>query len=151
MGREIENKSQCLKLSQTLKNLRFDIVKSERKYIDRFIFKRKSDNRQRQFFVFSDVLIIANNKYETKKVVKIKNIKCKLLSDDALSIPICDEEEKNENYKGIVLYASDNKSDAVAFCNVIRECNTRLDNESSLHQNNKIGLKLISKMSEMRL
>jgi len=155
--REIENKSQCLKLSQTLKNLRFDIVKSERKYIDRFIFKRKSDNRQRQFFMFSDVAIIANIKYETKKVVKIKNIKCKLLSDEALSISICDEEEKNENYKGIVLYASvaqnveNIKSDAVAFCNVIRECNTRLDNERSLHRNNKIGLKLISKMSEMRL
>lgn len=154
--REIENMSQCLKISQTLKNLDFDIIASERMYIDHFMFKRKTDDRNRQFFVFNDVVIIANEKWETKKVVKLENMEVKISNkeNDEISIKIFDDEEKNENYKGAILYESVENNENVksgidAFCKVVNEHKNQLHEKNASDKfQERIGLKLIAYMSE---
>ena len=154
--KEIENMSQCMKISQTLKNLDFDIVASERMYIDHFMFKRKSDGRNRQFFVLNDVVIIANCEWETKRVVQVDNFEVKRSDGDnqEVSIKILNDEERNKKYRGEILYesvvnAENVKSDTADFCKIVNEYRDRLrDTQKYSKIEKKISVKLISLMSE---
>merc|ERR1711933_61838 len=76
-----------------------------------------------------------------------------------MAVTIEDDDEKNENYKGSVLYATvgkgknaeNIKSDMDAFCAVIKKCKTQLHAKNNLQKRQsekKIGVKLISYMSE---
>ena len=131
--REIENMSQCLQISQHLKGLDdINIVEPQRKYIDHFIFKRKNDKKNRQFFVFNDIVIISNPKWEAKRVIKLNKFEAKKrpnMDEQEVMINIIGginnkNNNKNKNYSGPVAYIS---------CNDI--------NEKDKHENvSNIGL-----------
>eukprot|EP01083_Nonionella_stella_P074868 203213_1 len=134
--KEIENMSQCLQITETLTALNFNIVEPHRKYIAHFIFRRANDSRNRQFFVFNDIVIIANTKWETKRVIKLQKFKAKKVCFEQLSIRIEGDATGNRNYDGSVVYE---KTDDIAakdrhvdvsnvdmFCEMINKCRVRL-------------------------
>ena len=98
--REIENMSQCLLITNKLKGLNINIVESQRKYIEHFIFKRKSDQKNKQFFVFNDIIIIADLKWKTEQIIKLTKFEAKRPSkkNEELLIRIIDgHNRKNSN------------------------------------------------------
>mmetsp|Transcript_80307 Transcript_80307/g.98343 ORF Transcript_80307/g.98343 Transcript_80307/m.98343 type:complete len:166 (-) Transcript_80307:67-564(-) len=77
--------SQCLQVQQSLRgeipsNDEYggSIVKPSRKFIKQFIFyKYKDPNIPNHFFIFNDILIIANNKWKIKYFLPLKFIEIK--------------------------------------------------------------------------
>ena len=70
--REIENMSQCLQVQETMQNLNRNIVTKERKLIAQFLFRKKENQRGRQFFVFNDLIIICNLKLKVKTIIELR-------------------------------------------------------------------------------
>ena len=66
--RQIENMSQCLQVQETINRLTQNIVESNRKLCAQLIFRKKKNQRKRQFFLFNDLLIICNLKLRVKAV-----------------------------------------------------------------------------------
>ena len=74
---EIDNISQCFQIQESLKGLGHSIVDIEncdREYKAQFIFLLKRESQQRQFFVFSDVMTVANTHWIVKDIVDIKGV-----------------------------------------------------------------------------
>eukprot|EP01083_Nonionella_stella_P183869 665551_1 len=79
--REIENMSQCLQVMENLRELNRNIVEPHRKFLDQFLFRKKDKGRPRQFFVFSDLIIITNLKFKVKMIVEMRTIDLKITKD----------------------------------------------------------------------
>ena len=70
--RQIENMSQCLQVQENLKDLKDSIVEAHRKFLKQYYFFRK--RKARQFFVFNDILIIADDKWRVKEIIEMRSI-----------------------------------------------------------------------------
>ena len=75
--REIENMSQCLQVMENLRELNRNIVEPHRKFLNQFLFRKKDNQRPRQFFVFSDLIIITNLKMKVKMILDMRTIDLK--------------------------------------------------------------------------
>merc|ERR1712154_433631 len=75
--REIENMSQCLQVQETMSSLKRNIVESHRKLLAQFVFRKKENQRGRQFFLFNDLLIITNLKLKVKAIIELRTIDVK--------------------------------------------------------------------------
>eukprot|EP01084_Bolivina_argentea_P037028 68456_1 len=75
---KIENLAQCLQIQESLNGLKMSIVNDNRTFLKQFIFIKKLIKHQRLFFVFSDLLIIANEKWNVKKVLKLATLDVKI-------------------------------------------------------------------------
>ena len=79
--RKIENLSQCLQIQEALTGLKQPIIEENRMFIDQFIFIKKEIKHQRLFFVFNDVLIIANEKWKVKHILDMRTLEVKIKVD----------------------------------------------------------------------
>mmetsp|Transcript_37697 Transcript_37697/g.60374 ORF Transcript_37697/g.60374 Transcript_37697/m.60374 type:complete len:631 (+) Transcript_37697:47-1939(+) len=75
--RTIENMSQCLQVMENLRELNRNIVEPHRKYLGQFTFRKKDNQRLREFFVFSDLIIICNLKMKVKMVLDMRTTELK--------------------------------------------------------------------------
>ena len=75
--REIENMSQCLQVMENLRELNRNIVEPHRKFLAQYLFRKKDNQRPRQFFVFSDMIIICNLKNKVKMILDMRTIELK--------------------------------------------------------------------------
>ena len=75
--REIENMSQCLQVMENLRELNRNIVEPHRKFLAQYLFRKKDNQRPRQFFVFSDLIIITNLKMKVKMILDMRTIELK--------------------------------------------------------------------------
>ena len=82
--KRIENMSQCLQIQRTLVGLEHPIIDREniRLFEGQFILIKKNGNRRRQFFLFNDILIIANIKDRVKNIVSMRTIDIKRSEDE---------------------------------------------------------------------
>ena len=75
---EIDNISQCFQIQESLTGLGHSIVDvdnhARREFKAQFIFLLKRESQQRQFFVFSDLMIVANTHWIVKHVVAMKGV-----------------------------------------------------------------------------
>lgn len=62
-----------------MSGLKRNIVESHRKLMAQYVFRKKENQRGRQFFVFNDLLIITNLKLKAKAVIEMKTIEVKRL------------------------------------------------------------------------
>jgi len=76
--RAIENMSQCLQIQESLSDLTESIVKAGRQYQHQFVFVKKSNKHQRQFFCFNDIVIVSNQNWRVKEILDIKTIDVKI-------------------------------------------------------------------------
>eukprot|EP01083_Nonionella_stella_P073515 198875_1 len=130
--RAIENMSQCLKISETLKGLEKNIVEPHRQFVDHFLFRRKKDKRNRQFFVFSDIVIIANPKWEVKSVCKLTKffVKRANVASEEIMINIVEDDAVEDDVTAYVALRWDdipnkhqhpNVSNLELFCDVLQK------------------------------
>eukprot|EP01083_Nonionella_stella_P186983 686041_1 len=120
--RKIENLSQCLQIQQSLTNLRQTIVDQRREFVGQFVFIKKENKRQRQFFVFSDMIIIANKKWSVKEII-----------NDLRTVHVAiDYEEKNRNILNLIygdhscLYIAKGANDMDKFQHIVEQNRVRL-------------------------
>eukprot|EP01083_Nonionella_stella_P083753 231643_1 len=92
--REIENMSQCLLVSNKLKGLTLNIVQPQRHYIDHFIFENNHKNNV-QFFIFNDIVIVADIKWRVTQIVELMNFEAKKTKNKEVKIRT---QNKNETY-----------------------------------------------------
>merc|ERR1719474_2103388 len=73
---KIENLSQCMQIQEALSGLKTPIVDTniDRKFLEEFIFIKKGIKHQRIFFVFNDIVIIANEKWRVKQRLSINTM-----------------------------------------------------------------------------
>eukprot|EP01084_Bolivina_argentea_P249895 418490_1 len=76
---KIENLSNCMQLQEALNGLQQPIVNDNRMFIQQFIFIKKTIKHQRIFFVFNDIIIIGNEKWEVKHILDIKTLDVKIV------------------------------------------------------------------------
>lgn len=114
--REIENMSQCLLVSNKLKGLNINIVEAQRKYIDHFIFKQKLDKKNKEFFIFNDIIIISDIKWRVEQIVKITQFEAKRPSkknEEVLIRIIQGHNRKNSNLNDIKNRNNSNSSKGI--------------------------------------
>eukprot|EP01083_Nonionella_stella_P043043 116166_1 len=71
--------SQCLQIQEALTDLEESIVKPGREYQKQFVFIKKGHiNHQRQFFVFTDIMIVTNHNWRVKDILDIRTVDIKL-------------------------------------------------------------------------
>ena len=75
--RKIENLSTMLQIQECLNGLREPIINDDREFIEQFIFIKKSIKHQRLFFLFNDILIVANEKWKVKHILDIRSLDIK--------------------------------------------------------------------------
>eukprot|EP01083_Nonionella_stella_P014162 39820_1 len=78
---EIENMSILLQVTQNMRDLNRNIVEPHRKFLDQFLFQKKTSGRPRQFFVFSDLIIVSNLKLKVKTILDMRTIDLKMAND----------------------------------------------------------------------
>eukprot|EP01084_Bolivina_argentea_P059688 109021_1 len=77
--KKIENLSICLQIESGLNGLLEPIVNDDRSFIEEFIFIKQSIKHQRLFFLFSDMIIIANEKWKVKHILDIRTLEVKVM------------------------------------------------------------------------
>merc|ERR1712228_396890 len=84
---KIENVSQCLQIQKSLNGLQTPIVKDDRMFIEQFVFIKQDIKHQRLFFLFNDLLILANEKWKVKHILKVITL-------DIKDIRMCNDKKK---------------------------------------------------------
>lgn len=118
--REIENMSQCMfsficiyhylcfiyigfQIMSSLRNLKIEnFVQAHRKFLNQFVFRKiinKRKMRIRQFFVFSDLVIVANMKWKVKEVLYIRTLDVKRTKMDHRFMIYCSDQKKPALYE----------------------------------------------------
>merc|ERR1712129_56772 len=92
MGEKIENVSQCLQIQKSLSGLRSPIVRDDRQFIEQFVFIKQDIKHQRLFFLFNDILIISNEKWKVKHMLKVITLDVKDIKEHS--------ENNNKKKKG---------------------------------------------------
>ena len=82
--REIENLSQCLQVQESISGLNRNIVEKNRRFLAQFLFRKRDNQRGRQFFVFNDIVIVTNIKLKCKAMMEMKTIDIKRDNDNKL-------------------------------------------------------------------
>eukprot|EP01083_Nonionella_stella_P045233 121571_1 len=95
--RKIENFTQCLQIQEALSNLTQPIVKTNRTYQKQFVFVKKSNKHQRQFFCFNDVVIMTNHHWVVKEIMDIRIVDIKRKEGDAVKKKISFRMASNKN------------------------------------------------------
>lgn len=82
--REIENMSQCLQIQAKLRGLKVNIVEPHRKFINQFTFNLEKGKKLKlhQFCVFSDTVIITDDKWKVIEQMKLRGIGMKIINHD---------------------------------------------------------------------
>eukprot|EP01084_Bolivina_argentea_P249898 418495_1 len=80
--RKIENLSQLLQIQEALKGLKEPIVNDNRMFLQQFIFIKKNIKHQRIFFVFNDIVIIGNEKWQVKDIMDIRTLEIKVMNNN---------------------------------------------------------------------
>lgn len=60
-----------------MSGLKRNIVESHRKLMAQYVFRKKENQRGRQFFVFNDLLVITNLKLKAKAIMEMKMVEVK--------------------------------------------------------------------------
>eukprot|EP01084_Bolivina_argentea_P171552 297214_1 len=78
--KRVENMRKCIEIQDSLHGLKHPIVDQNniRKYENNFVFIDKETNHQRIFYIFNDIVIMANNKKKVKYVLDIRTIDIKM-------------------------------------------------------------------------
>eukprot|EP01083_Nonionella_stella_P024824 68399_1 len=76
--KRIEDRTQCLQIQEALSNLAEPIVKPGRAYLKQFVFVKKSNKHQRQFFCFNDIIIVTNSSWQVKAIIDIRTVEIKI-------------------------------------------------------------------------
>merc|ERR1712129_156635 len=84
--KEIENMSQCLQIQNKLRGLaafKKNLVEPHRKFINQFAFNKKKDKKLKlhQLCVFSDAIVITNEKWKVKAFLSMQNIHLKIINN----------------------------------------------------------------------
>ena len=70
-----------LQIQEALTGLKEPIIEENRMFIEQFIFIKKEIKHQRLFFLFNDVLIIANEKWKVKHILDMRTLDVKIKAD----------------------------------------------------------------------
>eukprot|EP01083_Nonionella_stella_P006239 18153_1 len=90
--KKIENLSQALLIQDSLHGLKQPIMNGERTFEEQFVFIKKAIMHQRLFFVFNDIVIVANEQWDVKHILQVKTLTIKVKGDE-------EEEEEEEMEK----------------------------------------------------
>mmetsp|Transcript_41278 Transcript_41278/g.67907 ORF Transcript_41278/g.67907 Transcript_41278/m.67907 type:complete len:808 (-) Transcript_41278:226-2649(-) len=114
--RAIENMSTCLQIQETLHGLSTNIVRPHRMFIRQFCFTLKKAKKRRQFFLFNDILIIANLKLKAKCIIELQTLDIKPTTE-------CDYRFKlfSLKHEGVYEVQPDQKSDMNDFVQLVQE------------------------------
>merc|ERR1712228_151964 len=117
--REIENLSQCLQIQESINGLDRNIVEKDRNFIAQFLFRKRDNQRGRQFFVFNDIVIVTNIKLKCKALMEMKTIDIKKRDDNKLIFHVISlnhsaeyetDLEKIEDLDKIIKLVEDNRN-----------------------------------------
>ena len=82
--REIENMSQCLQIQEKLRGLKINLVEPHRKFHGQFAFNLQKGKKLilQQFCVFSDYLIITDDKWKVMYNFKMRSVNIDIIDDE---------------------------------------------------------------------
>ena len=80
--RKIENLAQCMQIQESLNGLPESIVSDDRVFVEQFVFIKKEIKHQRLFFLFNDIVIVANEKWKVKNILDIRTLEVRVLSEN---------------------------------------------------------------------
>ena len=80
---QLENTLQCLQIQQSLKGLKISIVDEERTYCgEEFMFIKAAIGHSRRFFVFNDIMVVANEDWKVKHILDILTVEIKTADEE---------------------------------------------------------------------
>ena len=125
--RKIENLSQCLQIQEELNGLKEPIVDDNRYFVEQFIFIKKEINHQRLFFLFNDIVIVANQKWNVKHILDVQTLEVKVAAqNDKKALP---EFELLSIGIGSAMYIGQDIETINQFKELIAECRLNLINQ----------------------
>ena len=82
---EIENVSECALITHRLTGLNINIIEPSRQFIHHFVFKKKVSGHNKQFILFNDMVLIADERWKMEEMAPLNKFEAKqvmLTSED---------------------------------------------------------------------